>query len=116
MISAIIRPDDDVIIPRGSKMTDLEVEHGVVIGKGGAYYINEADAMDHVAGFSVTNDISERELQIERSGHGTKIKTATPLDQPVLGWSPQMKLVITTHLHYGLTLTMPVTTTGLPCP
>jgi 2,4-diketo-3-deoxy-L-fuconate hydrolase len=65
--SAIIGPNDDVVIPRGSKKTDWEVELGMVIGKGGVY-ITEADAMDHVAGFCVINDVSEREYQIERAG------------------------------------------------
>jgi 2,4-diketo-3-deoxy-L-fuconate hydrolase len=71
--SAIVGPDDDVVIPRGSKKTDWEVELGIVIGKGGAY-INEADAMDHVAGFCVINDVSEREFQIERAGTWDKGK------------------------------------------
>ncbi|WP_269582897.1 fumarylacetoacetate hydrolase family protein [Roseibium sp. Sym1] len=71
--SAIVGPDDDVKIPRGSEKTDWEVELGVVIGKGGAY-IDEADAMDHVAGFCVVNDVSEREFQIERSGTWDKGK------------------------------------------
>ena len=71
--SAIIGPDDDVIIPRGSKKTDWEVELGVVIGKGGSY-IDEANAMDHVAGFCVINDVSEREFQIEREGTWDKGK------------------------------------------
>ncbi|WP_417253554.1 fumarylacetoacetate hydrolase family protein [Celeribacter sp.] len=71
--SAIIGPDDDVIIPRGSKKTDWEVELGVVIGKGGSY-IDEANAMDHVAGFCVINDVSEREYQIERAGTWDKGK------------------------------------------
>ena len=71
--SAITGPDDDVIIPRGSEKTDWEVELGVVIGKGGAY-IDEADAMDHVAGFCVVNDVSEREYQIERAGTWDKGK------------------------------------------
>jgi 2,4-diketo-3-deoxy-L-fuconate hydrolase len=71
--SAIIGPDDDVVIPRGSKKTDWEVELGVVIGKGGVY-ITEADAMDHVAGFCVINDVSEREYQIERAGTWDKGK------------------------------------------
>ncbi|MCX2724300.1 fumarylacetoacetate hydrolase family protein [Roseibium salinum] len=71
--SAIVGPDDDVKIPRGSVKTDWEVELGVVIGKGGAY-IEEADAMDHVAGFCVVNDVSEREYQIERSGTWDKGK------------------------------------------
>ena len=71
--SAIIGPDDDVQIPRGSVKTDWEVELGVVIGKGGSY-IEEADAMSHVAGFCVINDVSEREYQIERAGTWDKGK------------------------------------------
>jgi 2,4-diketo-3-deoxy-L-fuconate hydrolase len=71
--SAIIGPDDDIIIPRGSNKTDWEVELGIVIGKGGAY-INEADAMDHVAGFCVINDVSEREYQLDRAGTWDKGK------------------------------------------
>ncbi len=66
--SAICGPNDDVLIPRNSVKTDWEVELGVVIGKGGVY-IDEADAFDHVAGYCVINDVSEREFQIER--HGT---------------------------------------------
>ena len=65
--SAIVGPNDDVEIPRGSRRTDWEVELGVVIGKAGRY-ISEADAMTHVAGYCVVNDVSEREVQIERGG------------------------------------------------
>ncbi|WAJ29107.1 fumarylacetoacetate hydrolase family protein [Antarcticirhabdus aurantiaca] len=65
--SAIVGPDDDVEIPRGSVKTDWEVELGVVIGRGGRY-IPEDRAMDHVAGYCVINDVSEREYQIERGG------------------------------------------------
>ena len=71
--SAIIGPDDDVELPRGSLKTDWEVELAVVIGKGGKY-IAEADAMDHVAGFCIVNDVSEREYQIERAGTWDKGK------------------------------------------
>lgn len=71
--SAIIGPDDDVRIPRGSVKTDWEVELGVIIGIGGSY-IEEADAMSHVAGFCVINDVSEREYQIERAGTWDKGK------------------------------------------
>lgn len=71
--SAIVGPDDNIVIPRGSKKTDWEVELGVVIGKGGSY-IDEADALDHVAGFCVINDVSEREFQIERAGTWDKGK------------------------------------------
>ena len=65
--SAICGPDDDVEIPRGSTRTDWEVELGVVIGTGGRY-IAEADALSHVAGYCVVNDVSEREVQLERGG------------------------------------------------
>jgi len=71
--SAVCGPDDDVILPRGSQKTDWEVELGVVIGKGGRY-IDEADAMAHVAGFCVVNDVSEREYQLERCGSWDKGK------------------------------------------
>ncbi|MDF3919183.1 fumarylacetoacetate hydrolase family protein [Salinicola salarius] len=71
--SAICGPNDDVEIPRGSEKTDWEVELGVIIGKGGRY-IDEADAMDHVAGFCVVNDVSEREYQLERCGTWDKGK------------------------------------------
>jgi 2,4-diketo-3-deoxy-L-fuconate hydrolase len=71
--SAIIGPNDDVEIPRGSVKTDWEVELGVVIGEGGRY-IDEADALKHVAGYCVINDVSEREFQIERQGTWDKGK------------------------------------------
>ncbi|NYT71593.1 fumarylacetoacetate hydrolase family protein [Halomonas sp. QX-2] len=71
--SAICGPNDNVEIPRGSQKTDWEVELGVIIGKGGRY-IDEAEAMSHVAGFCVVNDVSEREFQLERSGTWDKGK------------------------------------------
>ena len=71
--SAVVGPDDDVEIPRGSVKTDWEVELGVVIGQGGRY-IEEARAMEHVAGYCVINDVSEREYQIERGGQWDKGK------------------------------------------
>ena len=72
--SAVCGPDDDVEIPRGSEQTDWEVELGVVIGKP-AKYVDEARAMDHVAGYCVVNDVSERTFQTERSGQWTKGKS-----------------------------------------
>ena len=66
--SAIIGPDDDVVIPRGSVKTDWEVELGIVIGSL-AKYVSEEDAPRHIAGYCVINDVSEREYQLER--HGT---------------------------------------------
>ena len=71
--SAIVGPDDEVEIPRESVKTDWEVELGVVIGKPGRY-IAEADALSHVAGYCVINDVSEREFQIERGGQWDKGK------------------------------------------
>ena len=71
--SAVCGPDDDIEIPRGSLKTDWEVELGVVIGKPGRY-IDEADAMDHVAGYFVVNDVSERAFQLEGTGTWDKGK------------------------------------------
>ncbi len=71
--SAICGPNDDIEIPRGSVKTDWEVELGVVIGKGGRN-IDEANAMEHVAGYCVINDVSEREWQLERGGTWDKGK------------------------------------------
>jgi 2-keto-4-pentenoate hydratase/2-oxohepta-3-ene-1,7-dioic acid hydratase in catechol pathway len=72
--SAIVGPNDDVEIPRASEKTDWEVELGIVIGKP-AKYVSEADAMSHVAGFCVINDVSERAFQTERHGQWTKGKS-----------------------------------------
>ncbi|HVT49984.1 MAG TPA: fumarylacetoacetate hydrolase family protein [Dongiaceae bacterium] len=71
--SAICGPNDNVEIPRKSKKTDWEVELGVVIGSA-AKYVSEKDAMKHVAGFCLINDVSEREFQIERAGTWDKGK------------------------------------------
>jgi len=71
--TALVGPDDDIIIPRDSKKTDWEVELAVVIGKK-ASYVEEQDGMKHVAGYLLHNDISEREFQIERSGTWDKGK------------------------------------------
>jgi len=71
--SAIVGPNDDVHIPRGSTKTDWEVELGVVIGKP-CKYVEAADALSYVAGYCVVNDVSEREWQIERGGQWDKGK------------------------------------------
>ncbi|MBB3935941.1 fumarylacetoacetate hydrolase family protein [Aureimonas phyllosphaerae] len=73
--SAIVGPNDDVVIPKGSIKPDWEVELGVVIGTE-ARYVSEADALDHVAGYCVVNDISERHFQTERGGQWVKGKSA----------------------------------------
>jgi len=82
--SAISGPNDDVIIPRESKQTDWEVELGFVIGKPGKY-ISEADAMSHVAGYCVVNDVSERDFQIRKQGQWTKGKSCDTFG-PVGPW------------------------------
>ena len=72
--SAICGPNDPIVIPRGSEKTDWEVELAVIIGKR-AKYVIEADAMNYVAGYAVTNDVSERAFQLERLGQWTKGKS-----------------------------------------
>jgi len=71
--SAIIGPNDDVIIPKNAIKPDWEVELGIIIGQE-ARYVDEADAMDHVAGYCVVNDVSERHFQTERGGQWDKGK------------------------------------------
>ena len=73
--SAICGPNDNVVIPRNSQKTDWEVELGVVIGKE-AKYVSEADALSHVAGYCVVNDLSERAFQLEGTGQWVKGKSA----------------------------------------
>jgi 2-keto-4-pentenoate hydratase/2-oxohepta-3-ene-1,7-dioic acid hydratase in catechol pathway len=73
--SAIVGPNDDVAIPRGAQKTDWEVELGVVIGKP-AKYVEERDAMAHVAGYCVVHDVSERAFQLEGTGQWVKGKSA----------------------------------------
>lgn len=82
--SALCGPDDDVIIPRGSEKTDWEVELGVVIGTR-AKYVSEAEALAHVAGYCIVNDISERAFQIEHKGQWTKGKSCDTFG-PVGPW------------------------------
>ena len=71
--SCIVGPNDNVMLPRGSKKTDWEVELGVVIGRT-ARYVSEEDALSYVAGYCVVNDVSEREYQLERGGTWDKGK------------------------------------------
>ena len=78
--SAICGPNDPILLPRGSVKTDWEVELGVVIGKP-AKYVDEASALDHVAGYCVINDVSERAFQTERAGQWTKGKSCDNFGQ-----------------------------------
>ncbi|MBX6320629.1 MAG: fumarylacetoacetate hydrolase family protein [Rhodospirillaceae bacterium] len=73
-ITSISGPNDPVVIPRGSKKTDWEVELAVVIGRT-TRYVNESEALDHVAGYTICNDVSEREYQLERGGQWVKGKS-----------------------------------------
>ncbi len=73
--NTLIGPNDDVYIPRGSTKTDWEVELGVVIGSECRYLDSPADALAHVAGYVVCNDVSEREFQLERGGQWVKGKS-----------------------------------------
>jgi len=114
--SSICGPDDDIVIPRGSKKTDWEVELGVVIGKPGKY-IKEQDALSHVAGYCVINDISERAFQMEGTGQWVKGKSADTFG-PIGPWlvtpdevpdpqSLEMWLEVDGHRYQnGSTLTM----------
>ncbi|MBT6276781.1 MAG: fumarylacetoacetate hydrolase family protein [Chromatiales bacterium] len=82
--SAIVGPNDNIVIPRRSKKTDWEVELGIVIGKK-ATYVDEADALDYVAGYCVCNDVSERAFQTEGTGQWTKGKSCDTFG-PVGPW------------------------------
>lgn len=73
--TSLAGPEDDIIIPRGSKRTDWEVELGVVIGKR-CHHVTEAEALSHVAGYVAINDVSERDFQKERGGQWIKGKSA----------------------------------------
>jgi 2-keto-4-pentenoate hydratase/2-oxohepta-3-ene-1,7-dioic acid hydratase in catechol pathway len=78
--SAIVGPNDPIVIPRTSVKTDWEVELAVIIGTR-AKYVSEADALAHVAGYAITNDVSERAFQTERSGQWTKGKSCDNFGQ-----------------------------------
>lgn len=82
--SCIVGPNDTVVVPKDSRKTDWEVELAIVIGQGGSY-IAEADALAHVAGYCVCNDLSEREFQLERGGTWTKGK-GCPTFGPLGPW------------------------------
>lgn len=74
--NTVVGPDDGVIIPRGGDKTDWEVELGVVIGKTARYLDSPDDALAHVAGYAISNDVSERAFQLERGGQWMKGKSA----------------------------------------
>ena len=82
--NCVVGPNDDVVIPKGSVKTDWEVELAIVIGSR-ASYVSDAQALSHVAGYCVCNDVSEREFQLERSGQWVKGKSA-PTFGPLGPW------------------------------
>ncbi|MBL8574119.1 MAG: fumarylacetoacetate hydrolase family protein [Hyphomicrobiaceae bacterium] len=82
--SSIVGPNDDIVIPRGSRKTDWEVELAVVIGSR-ASYVTEAEALSHVAGYCICNDISERAFQMEGTGQWMKGK-GCPTFGPLGPW------------------------------
>lgn len=73
--SSLAGPQDPIIIPKGAERTDWEVELGIIIGKR-TLYVDEADALDHVAGYCAVNDVSERDFQKNRGGQWIKGKSA----------------------------------------
>ena len=83
--NTVIGPDDDVVIPRGSRKTDWEVELGVVVGRRCSYLRDEEEAAAAIAGYVLVNDVSEREWQIERGGQWSKGKSA-PTFNPTGPW------------------------------
>lgn len=106
--SSIAGPDDAIPLPRGSEKTDWEVELGVVIGRA-AKYVAEADALDHVAGYCVVNDVSERALQNERGGQWTKGKSCDGFG-PVGPW-----LVTRDEVADPQALRLTLSVNGEPC-
>ncbi len=82
--NCIVGPDDDIVLPRGSEKSDWEVELAIVIGTR-ASYITESEVMDHIAGFCLCNDVSEREYQTERGGQWMKGK-GCPTFGPLGPW------------------------------
>ena len=105
--SAICGPYDGVVLPRGSVKTDWEVELGVVIGKT-ARYVTEEKALDHVAGFVLLNDYSEREFQRERGGQFTKGKSADT-------FAPVGPFVVTADALDASNLRLWLNVNGEPC-
>ena len=83
--NTVVGPDDDVVVPRGSRKTDWEVELGVVVGRRCSYLRDEDEAAAAIAGYVLVNDVSEREWQIERGGQWVKGKSA-PTFNPTGPW------------------------------
>lgn len=84
--NTVVGPDDDVVIPPGARHVDWEVELGVVIGRRAGYLESDADAASCIAGFVLSNDVSEREYQLEHSGQQWSLGKSCPTFNPVGPW------------------------------
>ena len=116
--SAVCGPNDDVEIPRGSEKSDWEVELGIVIGKQ-AKYVTEAEALAHVAGYCVVNDVSERAFQLEYAGQWVKGKSHDTFGERVQNGSTATMVYGVAHLISYLSKFMTlqpgdIITTGTP--
>jgi len=105
--NTVVGPNDTVLIPRGSKKADWEVELGVVIGKTARYLANKDQALSYVAGYCISNDVSEREFQLERGGGWDKGKSAETFN-PLGPW-----LVTTDEIPDPQTLGMSLDVNGV---
>ena len=101
--SALVGPNDDLVIPKGSEKTDWEVELAVIIGKKTSY-VSVADALDYVAGYALHNDYSERAFQLERGGQWVKGKSCDTF-APLGPWlATTDEIPITEDLRLWLTV------------
>ena len=83
--NTVVGPNDPILIPRNSKKTDWEVELGIIIGKDARYLNSTADSKQYIAGYCISNDVSEREFQLERQGQWTKGKSCDNFN-PIGPW------------------------------
>ena len=104
--NTVVGPEDDILLPRGSVKTDWEIELGVVIGRRARYLDSPADALDYVAGYCISNDVSERAFQLEISGgqwsKGKSCETFNPLGPLLLTadeLSDPQNLRLSTHVN-----------------
>lgn len=107
--NTVVGPNDDLLIPRGSKKTDWEVELGIVIGSRASYLADEGAGWEAIAGYAISNDVSEREFQLERGGQWTKGKSAATFN-PLGPWlvtrdqvADVMSLAMQTRINGELT-------------
>jgi len=102
--NTVVGPHDPVMIPRGGLKTDWEVELGVVIGKNARYLETAKQAADHVAGFCISNDVSERSFQLERAGQWTKGKSCDTFNPigPFMATADEVPNVNTLHMTLRL--------------